>query len=705
MAPDVPKWQFTTDPISVPEDVMGKAAQVCADGYVQLQTIMYDLVTAGITNNDPISAVDSGKSLGGEFYSAGLAAYEILKNTRDAFNHFGNAFLQVGKFYNATDQGNADKVSKAGNLYGSTKEADDEFSALVDVSSSSVDLGHKWSASLDAMVKSPYKEPSDSLIDGYKQSRYTLGGSTEDQGPDYIPKTKVPDPVNINDDTHDPNNPTPDQLLARAKQQVSQGVKNPVLELGAGQWEERLRTFVANPDTKNQIKPAAWKKAASDLQGAADTFFTSLTSAVSDWTGKGHDAAIDNAKAFQSGIIGTKGDGLVSQFNTIGDALDAVVGKTSEAIGKIKPDLDEYDHAIANAQDTIDKIANGTLSEASMSNVDVDIHVAEQKRADAINEFDDTYVKAVATASSAIPMLTSPPALATNPAPPPPPDNTGDPNKNKNKNGTPSTPSNPSTPSGSGNTDGSSSASSRAAAAAAKKANAKLAQLEQQSASNSPYGTGYGSTGTSGTSSSQGWSTYPGATSGSGSGSSAFGTSGSGTSSSTDVFSQLGTALSMGQQLLSSLMSTAQSQLQQTQQQAAARLADLEKTPGELADEAKKALTGLAGGGGGGGGGDGLSSPLDTISKDAALASSKLFPRASATLSAATEGELADTTHSVAAAATTGMPGMGMPAMGGAGRGGKDDDKYKRPDYLQSDEDLDEALGDPVVVARPVVDR
>jgi hypothetical protein len=53
-----------------------------------------------------------------------------------------------------------------------------------------------------------------------------------------------------------------------------------------------------------------------------------------------------------------------------------------------------------------------------------------------------------------------------------------------------------------------------------------------------------------------------------------------------------------------------------------------------------------------------------------------------------------------AGAATPGAPG----AMGGA-RAGNEQKEKKRPNYLQSTENLDAALGAPPLVVKPVVER
>src|SRR6266568_7376788 len=187
MAPNIPQWQFVKDqPVIVPDDVMGAAAQVCADAYVRMETICNEFIAAGLTNNDPISDLPSGQALGGEFYSAWLAAYGRLKGIHTVFNNFGDAFLWAGRMYNSTDQGNADAVKKAGQVYATTNDADDAFTGMVDSSASSPDLGKQWGAALNAMVNSKNKAPDDSILNGYTQYTASLANS------DYL--TKIGDP-------------------------------------------------------------------------------------------------------------------------------------------------------------------------------------------------------------------------------------------------------------------------------------------------------------------------------------------------------------------------------------------------------------------------------------------------------------------------------------------------------------------------------
>ncbi|MGM7644076.1 hypothetical protein ACSVDM_04180 [Nocardia sp. JW2] len=120
------------------------------------------------------------------------------------------------------------------------------------------------------------------------------------------------------------------------------------------------------------------------------------------------------------------------------------------------------------------------------------------------------------------------------------------------------------------------------------------------------------------------------------------------------------------------------------------------------------APTGLAGlptsaGGGGGGGGSraglgGGAAAAAPLTRDATQ--SRLFPRAAAITTADAMVSRAGITAGATGAA--GAPGM-SPAAAGQGQGqGKE---HKRPQYLNSTENLDEALGDAPVVVRPVVER
>ncbi|WP_378737217.1 hypothetical protein [Nocardia brasiliensis] len=76
----------------------------------------------------------------------------------------------------------------------------------------------------------------------------------------------------------------------------------------------------------------------------------------------------------------------------------------------------------------------------------------------------------------------------------------------------------------------------------------------------------------------------------------------------------------------------------------------------------------------------------------------KLFPRATLATDALGRAGLAG-----AVAGQPGMPGGMGPA--GAGAGGQQNREHKRADYLDSTEHLEEALGDPPVVAKPVVEK
>ncbi|MEU4312611.1 hypothetical protein [Nocardia sp. NPDC024068] len=104
-----------------------------------------------------------------------------------------------------------------------------------------------------------------------------------------------------------------------------------------------------------------------------------------------------------------------------------------------------------------------------------------------------------------------------------------------------------------------------------------------------------------------------------------------------------------------------------------------------------------AGAGGGGAPGGAKSPPVPNVEKAA-----KLFPRASL---ATSTGQL---TGVSAAPAGQGMPMGGMPmgggGAGGGAQGGQQKD-HKRADYLDSTEWLEEGIGEPSIVAKPVVDQ
>lgn len=155
------------------------------------------------------------------------------------------------------------------------------------------------------------------------------------------------------------------------------------------------------------------------------------------------------------------------------------------------------------------------------------------------------------------------------------------------------------------------------------------------------------------------------------------------------AMSQLSSALQQGMQGLSSLQSTNQQNKQQD----------------DLKDKLKDSLAAmpnlddlksqLGGGGGGGGGGP-----------KPALEAARLFPRAA--LAETVEASVTGVARAGVASGPSGMGGMGggMGGMGHGGgahgaQGGKD---HKRPEFLDSAEYLDEAMGTPPVVAKPVVE-
>ncbi|MFE5288965.1 WXG100 family type VII secretion target [Nocardia sp. NPDC056611] len=159
--------------------------------------------------------------------------------------------------------------------------------------------------------------------------------------------------------------------------------------------------------------------------------------------------------------------------------------------------------------------------------------------------------------------------------------------------------------------------------------------------------------------------------------------------------SQLSSALQQGMQGLTSLQTTEQQKKQQ--QELKDKLKDSPLAGMPNLEDLKKGLGG--GGRGGGGGGGGAPKPM--------LETSRLFPRAA--LAETAESTSMGVARAGVAAGSTGMGGMGggggMGPMGhgagGQGQGGKD---HKRPEFLDSSEYLDEAMGTAPVVAKPVVE-
>ncbi|MEV6771252.1 hypothetical protein AB0N05_21795 [Nocardia sp. NPDC051030] len=108
----------------------------------------------------------------------------------------------------------------------------------------------------------------------------------------------------------------------------------------------------------------------------------------------------------------------------------------------------------------------------------------------------------------------------------------------------------------------------------------------------------------------------------------------------------------------------------------------------------------IKGGGGAGGGGAGGGAPKDTTQR--------LFPRAALTAETA-ETSTAGIRTGVAAASTGtgmggGMGGGGMGPMGHGAQGGQGKGEHKRPEFLDSTEYLEEAMGEAPIVAKPVVE-
>ncbi|MGW4356584.1 hypothetical protein ACWELJ_31310 [Nocardia sp. NPDC004582] len=168
----------------------------------------------------------------------------------------------------------------------------------------------------------------------------------------------------------------------------------------------------------------------------------------------------------------------------------------------------------------------------------------------------------------------------------------------------------------------------------------------------------------------------------------------SSTGQSSQGMSQLSSALQQGMQGLTGLQSTAQQKKQQQDLKDKLKDSPLAGLPN--LEDLKK---GLGGGGGGGGGGGAAPKPM--------LENARLFPRAA--LAETAEASATGVGRAGVAAGSTGMGGMGggggMGPMGhgagGHGQGGKD---HKRPDFLDSSEYLDEAMGTAPVVAKPVVE-
>ncbi|WP_196054490.1 hypothetical protein [Nocardia aurantiaca] len=156
-----------------------------------------------------------------------------------------------------------------------------------------------------------------------------------------------------------------------------------------------------------------------------------------------------------------------------------------------------------------------------------------------------------------------------------------------------------------------------------------------------------------------------------------------------------------GQSALSGLQSALQSltsQGTQTTDKKAQDLKDqLRNSPlTNLLDDLKVPPGGSPGGGGPGG------SPLEPLAAE--VANARLFPRAA--VAEEVESSIAGVARAGVApgSGTTGMGG-GMGGMGhGGGAHGAQGKEHKRPDFLDSNEYLDEAMGTAPIVAKPVVE-
>ncbi|MEC3913323.1 hypothetical protein [Nocardia sp. CDC160] len=150
--------------------------------------------------------------------------------------------------------------------------------------------------------------------------------------------------------------------------------------------------------------------------------------------------------------------------------------------------------------------------------------------------------------------------------------------------------------------------------------------------------------------------------------------------------------------LQSALQSLTSSASQNTDQKKSQDLKDaLKDSPlTNLLDDLKKPLGGSPGGGGPGG------SPTKPLSE---VANARLFPRAA--VAEVAEGNIAGVARAGIASSspTSGMGGgMGGMGHGGGGAHGAQGKEHKRPDFLDSNEHLDEAMGTAPIVAKPVVE-
>ncbi|MFC9897061.1 cell envelope integrity protein TolA [Nocardia sp. NPDC127579] len=155
------------------------------------------------------------------------------------------------------------------------------------------------------------------------------------------------------------------------------------------------------------------------------------------------------------------------------------------------------------------------------------------------------------------------------------------------------------------------------------------------------------------------------------------------------------------QQALQAAQQAAEQGLSAAQQAAQEGLqaASMAGMPASLAGLGQELGKGLAKGAG-----PGPAPKTGALSSGAALAkdaASKLFPRATVGTTAATAAMAGR--GLAAAAGTPGMPGA-TGASGAGGQQGGQNDKHKRPSYLDSTEHLDEAFGDAPVASKPVAD-
>ncbi|GAB2562271.1 hypothetical protein [Nocardia heshunensis] len=153
--------------------------------------------------------------------------------------------------------------------------------------------------------------------------------------------------------------------------------------------------------------------------------------------------------------------------------------------------------------------------------------------------------------------------------------------------------------------------------------------------------------------------------------------------------------------LQSALQSLTGSTSQSTDQKKSQDLKDeLKNSPlTNLLDDLKKPLGGSPGGGGPGG----SPAKLPDVAKAASL-----FPRA-AVATEALEGTVTGVARAGVAAGGSSASGMGGGGMGGMGHGGGgahggQGKEHKRPEFLDSNEYLDEAMGNAPIVAKPVVE-